>query len=90
MHKSFRHISGSARPLALATLSLAVAAGLALPMGAHASAFQLKEDSAKAMGRAYAGSATAGNDVSVASLTRLTASATRWLRVSLRRRRSIR
>lgn len=65
MHKSFRHISGTARPLALATLSLAVAAGLALPTGAHASAFQLKEDSAKAMGRAYAGSATAGNDVSV-------------------------
>jgi len=65
MHKSFRHISGAATPLALAALSLAVVAGLALPMDAHASAFQLKEDSAKAMGRAYAGSATAGNDVSV-------------------------
>jgi long-chain fatty acid transport protein len=65
MHKSIRHISGPARPLALATLGLAVAAGLGLPMGAHASAFQLKENSVKAMGRAYAGSTTAGNDVSV-------------------------
>lgn len=65
MHKSFRHLPGAATPLALAALSLAVVAGLALPMNAHASAFQLKEDSAKAMGRAYAGSATAGNDVSV-------------------------
>ncbi len=65
MFKSFRHIPGAATPLALAALSLAVAAGLALPMNAHASAFQLKEDSAKAMGRAYAGSATAGGDVSV-------------------------
>jgi len=65
MHKSFRHIPGAATPLALAALSLAVVAGLALPMAAHASAFQLKENSAKAMGRAYAGSVTAGNDVSV-------------------------
>jgi len=65
MHKSFRPITGVARPLALAALSLAVAAGLGVPMSAHASAFQLKEDSAKAMGRAYAGSATAGDDVSV-------------------------
>jgi len=65
MHKFFRPIPGAATPLALAALSLAVAAGLALPMSAHASAFQLKENSAKAMGRAYAGSATAGNDVSV-------------------------
>ncbi|MDO1529990.1 outer membrane protein transport protein [Fulvimonas sp. R45] len=65
MHKSFRHLTGAARPLALATLGLAVAAGLALPTGAQASAFQLKEDSAKSMGRAYAGSAAAGGDVSV-------------------------
>ena len=52
-------------PLALATLSLAVAVALAVSGNAHASAFQLKEDSAKALGRAYAGKLTAGNDVSV-------------------------
>jgi len=65
MYKFSRHVPGAARPLALAALGLAVAAGLALPTGARASAFQLKEDSAKAMGRAYAGSATAGGDASV-------------------------
>ncbi|HEV2539948.1 MAG TPA: outer membrane protein transport protein [Frateuria sp.] len=62
---SFRSVPGVARPLALAALSLAVAGALALPEGAHASAFQLKENSAKGLGRAYAGSATAGGDVSV-------------------------
>jgi len=51
--------------LALAALSLAVAGALALPQAADASAFQLKENSAKGMGRAYAGSATAGGDASV-------------------------
>lgn len=65
MPMSFRSLPGAARPLALAVLSLAVAGALALPEGAHASAFQLKENSAKGMGRAYAGSATAGGDASV-------------------------
>ena len=55
----------AARPLAFATLSLAVAGALVAPQRAEASAFQLKENSAKSMGRAYAGSATAGGDVSV-------------------------
>lgn len=61
----FRSLAGTARPLALGALSLAIVGALALPQRAHASAFQLKEDSAKSMGRAYAGSATAGGDVSV-------------------------
>ncbi|SEJ21258.1 OmpP1/FadL family transporter [Frateuria terrea] len=65
MPMSFRSLPGTARPFALAALSLAVAGALALPQGAHASAFQLKENSAKGMGRAYAGSATAGGDASV-------------------------
>lgn len=65
MHKSFRPLSNATRPLALAALSVAVAGALVAPGMAHASAFQLKENSAKAMGRAYAGSATAGGDVSV-------------------------
>lgn len=55
----------AARPLAFAALSLAVAGALVAPQRADASAFQLKENSAKSMGRAYAGSATAGGDVSV-------------------------
>lgn len=63
MQTSFRSLS--ARPLALAAISLAVLGALAAPAGAKASAFQLKEDSAKAMGRAYAGSMTAGGDISV-------------------------
>ncbi|MGN2253961.1 OmpP1/FadL family transporter [Frateuria sp. GZRe12] len=65
MPMSFRSIPGRARPLALAALSFAVAGALALPQAADASAFQLKENSAKGMGRAYAGSATAGGDASV-------------------------
>ncbi len=65
MHTSFRTLSGTARPLALAALSLAIVGALVAPSSADASAFQLKENSAKAMGRAYAGSATAGGDVSV-------------------------
>ncbi|HUB88645.1 MAG TPA: outer membrane protein transport protein, partial [Dyella sp.] len=64
MHTSFRNTAHGGRPLALAALGLAVAGALAAPQ-AHASSFQLKEDSAQAMGRAYAGSATAGGDVSV-------------------------
>ncbi len=62
---SFRFNPGASRPLALAALSLAIAGAFALPQTASASAFQLKENSAKGMGRAYAGSATAGGDVSV-------------------------
>ncbi|HKR77707.1 MAG TPA: outer membrane protein transport protein [Rhodanobacter sp.] len=65
MHKSFRPLSNASRPLALAALGVAVAGALVAPGMAHASAFQLKENSAKAMGRAYAGSATAGGDASV-------------------------
>jgi len=62
---SLRQLSRAGRPLTLAALSLAILGSLAAPQRAHASAFQLHEDSAAAMGRAYAGSATAGGDVSV-------------------------
>jgi long-chain fatty acid transport protein len=65
MHTSFRNTVRGGRPLALAALGLAIAGALAAPQQAHASSFQLKEDSAQAMGRAYAGSAAAGGDVSV-------------------------
>ena len=65
MHTSFRSTSGYTRPLVLAALSLAVVGALALPQSAAAGGFQLKENSAKGMGRAYAGSTTAGDDVSV-------------------------
>ena len=64
MHKCFRSFPGAARPLALAVLSVAVVGAL-VPGLASASAFQLKENSAMGLGRAYAGSATAGGDVSV-------------------------
>lgn len=64
MHTSYRSLTGAARPLALAALSVAIL-GTLVPSIANASAFQLKEDSAKGLGRAYAGSATAGGDVSV-------------------------
>lgn len=62
---SFRSIPGAARPFALAALSLAIAGAFAVPQDASASAFQLKENSAKGLGRAYAGSAAAGGDASV-------------------------
>lgn len=65
MHTTFRNTARGGRPFALAALGLAIAGSLAAPPQAHASAFQLKENSAKAMGRAYAGTATAGGDVSV-------------------------
>jgi long-chain fatty acid transport protein len=65
MQMSFRELSRAGRPLTLAALSLAILGSLAAPQRAHASAFQLHEDSAAAMGRAYAGSTTAGGDVSV-------------------------
>jgi len=65
MHTSFRSTSGYARPLVLAALSLAIVGALALPQSATAGGFQLKENSAKGMGRAYAGSTTAGDDASV-------------------------
>ncbi|MEW9571931.1 OmpP1/FadL family transporter [Rhodanobacter sp. Si-c] len=65
MHKSFRSLSSATRPLALAALSVAVAGALVAPDMAHASAFQLKENSTQGLGRAYAGSTTAGGDVSV-------------------------
>ncbi len=66
MHMFFPNTTRrGARPLALAALGLAIAGALAAPQQARASAFQLKEDSAQAMGRAYAGSLAAGGDVSV-------------------------
>jgi long-chain fatty acid transport protein len=55
----------AARPLALAALTVAVVAALAVPRQADASAFQLKENSAKALGRAFAGATAAGDDTSV-------------------------
>lgn len=60
-----RILPRAARPLALAALSLAVVGAMALPQQAHASAFQLKENSAKALGTAFAGSTTSGGDASV-------------------------
>ncbi|WP_431634699.1 OmpP1/FadL family transporter [Dyella sp. KULCS107] len=65
MQMSIRPFKAAARPLAFGALSLAIAGALVAPNAAHASAFQLKENSAKGLGRAYAGSATAGGDVSV-------------------------
>ncbi|TCV96189.1 long-chain fatty acid transport protein [Luteibacter rhizovicinus] len=52
------------RPLVLAALTVAIAGALIAPQAANASAFQLKENSAKALGRAFAGSTTAGDDAS--------------------------
>lgn len=52
------------RGMALAALSVAVAGAL-VSTDAAASGFQIKENSAKALGRAFAGLDTAGNDVSV-------------------------
>ncbi|WP_266156532.1 OmpP1/FadL family transporter [Dyella silvatica] len=65
MQVSFPNISRVARPCALAALSLAIVGALAAPRSAEASAFQLKENSAQSIGRAFAGSTTAGDDVSV-------------------------
>jgi long-chain fatty acid transport protein len=48
----------------ISALALAVAGALAVGQ-AHASGFQLKENSVKAMGRAFAGSASAAGDASV-------------------------
>lgn len=50
--------------LVMATLALAVSAILATPDTAQASGFQLKENSAKGLGRSFAGSAAAPGDVS--------------------------
>src|SRR5690242_6370555 len=50
--------------LVLSVLALAVASVLA-STDAAASGFQIKENSAKALGRAFAGVDTAGNDASV-------------------------
>lgn len=47
-------------------LALGIAGALTLGQ-AHASGFQIKENSTKALGRAFAGSAAAGGDVSVVS-----------------------
>jgi long-chain fatty acid transport protein len=54
----------TAPALALAALSLAVAGALA-SNAAHASGFQLKENSAKALGRSFAGAVSAPDDISV-------------------------
>lgn len=53
------------RPLALTILAAAVGGALLLPQNVYASAFQLRENSAQAMGRAYAGLTAAGHDCSV-------------------------
>lgn len=53
-----------ARGLVLAALTVAVAGAL-VSTDASASGFQIKENSAKALGRAFAGVDTAGDDVSV-------------------------
>ncbi len=53
------------RPLALTALAIAVGGALVVPQDAEASAFQLRENSVQAMGRAYAGLAAAGGDCSV-------------------------
>lgn len=50
--------------LAMAALTVAVAGALVSP-AASASGFQLNENTAKALGRAYAGRSTAGGDASV-------------------------
>jgi long-chain fatty acid transport protein len=49
----------------ISALALAVGCALAFGGQAHASGFQLKENSVKAMGRAFAGSASAPGDASV-------------------------
>ncbi len=51
--------------LLLSGLALAIAAALVIPQTAQASAFQLKENSAQSMGRAYAGGGAAPGDASV-------------------------
>lgn len=50
--------------LVLAALALAIGGILAVPTAAEASGFQLKENSSKALGRAFAGSAAAPGDIS--------------------------
>lgn len=62
MRTSFTQV---ARPLAFAALAVAVSAALVTPRTAQASAFQLKENSAKGLGRAFAGSGAAAGDASV-------------------------
>ncbi|MCE5233136.1 MAG: outer membrane protein transport protein [Mizugakiibacter sp.] len=52
-------------PLAVAALAAAVLGALALSEQAAAAGFQLKENDVKSMGRAYAGSQTAGGDLAV-------------------------
>lgn len=53
------------RPTRIATLALGVAAALALASNAQASGFQLKENSVKSMGSAFAGTAAKTGDSSV-------------------------
>lgn len=52
-------------PLMLTALGVVASGMMVLSQGAFASAFQLHENSAEAMGRAYAGLTTAGGDCSV-------------------------
>ncbi|MCD9033742.1 outer membrane protein transport protein [Luteimonas sp. Y-2-2-4F] len=51
--------------LSRSALALGVAGALAFAGSAHAAAFQLKENSAKGLGRAFAGSASAPGDASI-------------------------
>lgn len=56
--------SAAAPRFAMAALALAVSGILAMPTTAQASGFQLKENSAKGLGRSFAGSTAAPGDVS--------------------------
>jgi len=53
------------RTCTLSALTLGIACALAFSSTAHAAAFQLKENSAKGLGRAFAGSISAPGDASV-------------------------
>jgi len=53
------------RTRTLSALTLGIACALAFSSSAHAAAFQLKENSAKGLGRAFAGSISAPGDASV-------------------------
>ncbi len=65
MHNDYSQARPARAVFAGSALALAVALALSAPQAAHASAFQLNENSAQSMGRAYAGGGAAPNDVSV-------------------------
>ena len=63
MHNDYSQARPARAVFAGSALALAVALALSAPQAAHASAFQLNENSAQSMGRAYAGGGAAPNDV---------------------------